>query len=274
VQARRVKSIEQTGRTVEDAVTAALGALGVERDQVDVEVLTEESRGLLGILGHTQAKVRVTVKQSAEESEEHPADEVEEEPAEDLEEEPAEDLEEEPAEDLEGESAEQAEERPLIQQEDASDLAQQACGLLGEVLGLMGIDGTPEITRDDSEGIHINIRTNADLGLLIGRRGQTLAALQLIVAMLSNRRVDPELRKKVVLDVEGYRLRRERSLRAMARSSASRAKSSGRPVTLSSLNARERRIIHLALADDPSVTTRSEGEDPDRSIVITPRGRS
>jgi spoIIIJ-associated protein len=75
----------------------------------------------------------------------------------------------------------------------------------------------------------------------------------------------------VIIDAEGYRARRDRSLEAMARSAAQRAKRSGRPVTISALTPRERRVIHLALADDPAVTTRSEGEDPNRSIIITAR---
>ena len=101
-----------------------------------------------------------------------------------------------------------------------------------------------------------------------------VAALQLIVAMMANRGQPPESRRRVILDAEGYRARRDRTLEAMARSAAQRAKRSGRPVTLSSLNPRERRIIHVTLAEDSSVQTRSEGEDPDRSIIVTARRRS
>jgi len=221
-----MQSIEQTGRTVEEAVAAALKALGVERDQVEVEVLAQESRGLLGILGHTQAKVRVTVTPS-------------------------------------GQAA--AEPGP------ASDLAKHACDLIAEILRLMELEGAPEITAEEPDAVYINIHTEADLGLIIGRHGQTLAALQLLVAMIANRGLAPEARKKVILDVEGYRERRERALNAMARNAAERAKRTGRPVTIKSLNPRERRIVHLALANDSSVTTRSEGQDPDRAIIIAPR---
>jgi spoIIIJ-associated protein len=209
-----MRSIEQSGRNVEDAVQNALKALGVAREEVEVEVLAEESRGLLGILGHTEARVRVTVK---------------------------------------------------------AGVAQRAVEVLQEMLGYMGIEATPEITGDDAEAAYINLRGGDDLGLLIGKRGQTLAALQLITAMIANREQPAEKRKKIILDAEGYRERRERALRSMARNAAERAKRSGREVKLEALNPRERRIVHLALAEDTGVTTRSEGEDPDRAVIVSPR---
>lgn len=209
-----MQSIEQSGRNVEEAVQSALKALAVTRDQVEVEVLAEQSRGLLGILGHTEAKVRVTVK---------------------------------------------------------AGVAQRAVQVLQEILGHMGIEATPEITVDDAEVAWINLRGGDDLGLLIGKRGQTLAALQLITAMMANREQPPENRKKVILDAQGYRERRERALESMARNAADRAKRSGREVRLEALAPRERRIVHLTLAEDPGVSTRSEGEDPERVVIVSPR---
>lgn len=209
-----MRSIEQTGRSVEEAVQAALKALGASRDEVEVEVLAQESRGLLGILGHTEAKVRVTAKPS---------------------------------------------------------LAQRAVEVLTEILTKMGVGATPEVVSDDDEAVQINLRGEQDLGLLIGKHGQTLAALQLITAMIANRSQPPEKRRKVILDAEGYRERRERALRSMARNAAERAKRTGQEVTLQALSARERRIVHVALADDPAVTTRSQGEDPERVVVVSPR---
>jgi len=264
-----MESIEQTGRNVEEAVAAALKALGVSRDEVDVEVLAEESRGLLGILGHSQARVRVTVKAGALEPEAAPS---EPEPSEQYSEEPEE---EHPAE-LTGEQPPEPEfqPRPGIEPGDRSELAEKALEILHKILDLMGLDATAEVIEDDEESVSIDIRSDDDIGLLIGKRGQTLAALQLIVAMMANRQQPPENRRRVILDAEGYRERRDRTLQAMARSAAQRAKRTGRPVTLSSLNPRERRIIHVTLAEDSSVQTRSEGEDPDRSIIVTARRRS
>jgi spoIIIJ-associated protein len=209
-----MRSIDQSGRNVEEAVQHALKSLGVTREQVEVEVLAEETRGLLGILGHTEAKVRVTVKPG---------------------------------------------------------VAERALEVLTEILQHMNLDATPEISADDAEGVQINIRGGSDLGLLIGKRGQTLAALQLLTAMIANRQQPLEQRKKVILDAEGYRERRERALEAMAQNAADRAKRSGREVALEALTPRERRIVHMALANDPGVTTRSEGEDPDRIVIVSPR---
>ncbi len=254
-------SIEQTGRTVDDAVEAALKTLGVARDEVEVEVLAEERRGLLGILGSSSARVRVSVRQ------EPGAPEAPPEPHElGLEAPQPPDVRREP----EAEEPQPA----VVPTEAASELAQRAVETLTRIMELMGLEATAEVTGDDEESVSIDIRSEEDLGLLIGRRGQTLSALQLIVAMMANRQLSSDARRRVVLDAEGYRARRDRSLKAMARSAAQRAKRSGRPVTLTSLNPRERRVVHLALADDPSVTTRSEGDDPDRSIIVTARRRS
>jgi len=209
-----MESIEQAGRTVNEAVEAAVKALGVTRDDVDVEVLAQESRGILGILGYSEAKVRVTVRPG---------------------------------------------------------LAQRARDILTRIVGLMGIEAEAEIAADEPDAVYLELHSSADLGLLIGKRGQTLASLQLLVAMMANRDQPPDKRRRIVLDAEGYRARRERALSATARSAAERAKRTGKQVSLDSLTPRERRIVHLALADDPGVSTRSEGEDPHRSVIISPR---
>ncbi len=260
-----MESVEQTGRTVEDAVKSALKVLGVDREQVEVEVLSQETRGLLGILGYSEAKVRVTVKPGAtpppapapapaptaperEPAPEHILEELEAAPLQ-----------------------EEAEPAPPIAE--PSPLAVRARDLTAEILRLMGAAARPEVVAEDVETIEINIRESPDLGLLIGKHGQTLGALQLIVAMTVNRTLPLEERKRIVLDAAGYRERREQALAAMARHAADRAKRTGREVPLQPLNARERRVVHLALADDTEVTTRSEGEEPDRHIVVVPKQR-
>jgi spoIIIJ-associated protein len=240
-----MESVEQTGRTVEEAVNAGLKVLGASREEVEVEVLSQESRGILGsILGHSSVKVRVTRRPAPKPVERvpHPAE-------------------------PEGPPVGPAEEEPA----ERSELAVRAAEIADEILGLMGINAQAVITQDSPEGVSLDVHSDEDLGLLIGKHGQTLAALQLIVAMIANRNVAEEERRRVIIDAEGYRARRDRSLEAMARSAAQRAKRSGRPVTISSLTPRERRVVHLALADDPAVTTRSEGEDPNRSIIVTAR---
>jgi spoIIIJ-associated protein len=236
-----MESIEQTGRTVEEAVTAALAELGAAREEVDIEILSEESRGLLNsILGYNQAKVRVTLKAKVERA--APA----------------------PGNTLEDPSEEEKEEDRA-----PSPLAQRAAEVTDEILQRMGLEARSIIVSDDEEGVSLDIHSEEDLGLLIGKHGQTLAALQLIVALISNRELGEEERRRVNLDAEGYNERRERSLKAMARSAAQRAKKTGKPVPISSLNSRERRIVHMELANDPAIATRSEGEDPDRTIIVT-----
>jgi len=235
-------SIEQSGRTVDEAVETALKALGVSREEVEVEVLAKESRGLLGILGTTEARVRVTTVSADAGPDASPAVSP---------------------------SA-----GPVVSPglTDVGDLAQRAAELLTAMLDHMGIPGEVRVTSDDAEAVRIEVYNCPDVGLVIGKRGQTLAALQLLVAMMSNRPQPLEERRRIILDAEGYRARREQTLQSMANSAAARAKRSGHPVSLVALDPRERRIVHLALADDPGVTTRSEGEEPNRSVLIIPRG--
>ena len=247
-----MESIDQSGRTVEEAVNTALEALGVSRDQVNVEILAHESRGLLGILG-SPARVRVTLKSAAPPS-----------PA------PGPPSPGRPDQPLPPRAApEPPPAPPRLAPEAVSDLGRAATDLVTRVLQLMEVDAQPEVIADD-DGVTINLRTETETGLLIGRHGQTLAALQLLVAMITNRALPPEERRRIILDVEGYRERREIALRSMARASAERATRTGRPVRLEALNPRERRIVHLALSDNPDVSTRSEGEEPNRVIIITP----
>jgi spoIIIJ-associated protein len=256
-------SIERTGRTVEEAVNAALKVLGVSREDVEVEVLAEERRGMLGsILGYSSAKVRVTRKAPAAQPLER----------------------ERPAIGREATPARPAErERPVARREtpptppaeggEHTELALRAAELTDEIVALMGINAHAVIVGDDAEGVSLEVHSDDELGLLIGKHGQTLNALQLVVAMMANRNLDLEERRRVIVDAEGYRARRDRALESMARSAAQRANRDGRPVTIDSLTPRERRVIHLTLADDTSVTTHSEGEEPNRSIIITARHR-
>ena len=251
-----MQSIEQTGRTVEDAVKTALKILGVSREDVEVEVLSQESRGLLGILGYSEAKVRVTVISPAVPAE-RPAP-------------PAPTVPAPPPAEVEVEEAAQAPPPAVPFTGEPSPLALRACEVLGQILTLMGVAARPVLTREDEEAIYITMEDEEDMGLLIGKQGQTLTSLQVIVAMISNRPRPLEERKRIILDAADYRARRERSLISIARSAADRAKRTGREVPLQALSPRERRIVHVALADDSGVTTRSEGEEPERFVVIVP----
>jgi spoIIIJ-associated protein len=148
---------------------------------------------------------------------------------------------------------------------------------LAKVLELLGLHGTIESrTVTDEEGgqeagasaLSYDI-TGEDLGILIGRRGQTLAALQYLVRMMINRRTDKW--SSIVIDVEGYKQRRSQALRSFALDMAERVKARKAPFTLEPMPPYERRIIHMALADNAHVFTESVGQGDDRKVVIRPK---
>ncbi|HHV61170.1 MAG TPA: protein jag [Firmicutes bacterium] len=150
---------------------------------------------------------------------------------------------------------------------------------LGGILQGLGIDATVDVDRAGTP-VRFNIMGKG-LGTLIGRRGQTLDAVQYLVNLVANReaRKDGELagdqgRYQIVVDAEGYRGRREQALRSLALRVAERVRREGRQARLEPMSPLERRIIHLALQDNKDVTSYSEGEEPYRRIVIVPRRRS
>jgi spoIIIJ-associated protein len=205
-----VKSVEKTGRTVDEAVLSAIAELGVPRSDCRVEVLEEPSRGFLGLLGNKDARVRVTAKESR---------------------------------------------------------VELAKAFVAGVLERMNTEAAIEV-RPRGETLNLDI-VGRDMGLLIGRRGETLRALEFLTNLASSKGGGEVLR--VVVDIAGYRKRRERELEEMARSLARRAIRMGANVTTEPLDARDRRIIHLALQDSAEVTTQSEGEEPFRRVVISLR---
>lgn len=138
--------------------------------------------------------------------------------------------------------------------------------LLFDIMDLMGIEAEIEFEeREDHVRYHIE---GNELGVLIGRHGQTLEALQFLVGVINARRSLVDYR--VVIDVEGYRERREKQLRDLAKRSAQKADREGRKIVLSPMPPGDRRVIHLVLADYDNVKTYSEGEEPDRCVVICP----
>ncbi len=138
--------------------------------------------------------------------------------------------------------------------------------LLFDILDFFGLEAEIEYEeRKDHVRYHIE---GPNMGVLIGKRGATLEALQFIVGVINARKKLVDYR--VVVDVEGYRERRERKLRDLARRSASRVQREGRAVVLAPMNAGDRRIVHLTLANHSAVHTYSEGEDPERCVVVAP----
>jgi spoIIIJ-associated protein len=205
-------SIESTGKTIEEALESALGQLGVPPERVEVEVLEEPGRAVLGLVP-TAAKIRVTVLR---------------------------------------------------------ENALEAERLLIDLLRKMNIEATVEhrLDANDEGPAIIDIRGD-DLGLLIGWRGETLRAMQLLVNTMV-RQTLPDA-GAVVIDVERYRARREDSVRELALRVADRAKRNQERIGLEPMQPYERRVVHTALAEDPDLSTESEGDEPDRRVVITPK---
>ena len=164
---------------------------------------------------------------------------------------------------------------PLSQiRAEESEVVKVAKEVLERILSLMKITAEVElkyayeIAGSETVPVALDIK-GQDLGILIGRRGQTLASLQHIVRLIVAHRL--KARAPLVIDVEGYKQRRYRELRELSLSLARRVMSSGQPVTLEPMPANERRIVHLALAENHDVLTRSIGEGEARKVIISPR---
>ena len=273
--------VEATGRTVNEAIENALIRLGATRDQVDVQVLTEGSRGILGIgaedarviVALTTAADPVTVGAATDDREEEDAlaprlaptrapsglEPAPRQPAQAL----RDDLPEAALPDEEDEDS--AEEVAIA----SDELVDASVGVLVELLELLHVDGEVEV-RSRAYPLTLNIH-GPDLGILIGRHGDTLASLQFMVNLIVGRRMGRWTR--LVVDVEDYRLRRERTLRDVASRAAERVRRTRQTVTLEPMPSNERRIVHLALQGDRFVATHSIGEGDSRKVVISPRGR-
>jgi spoIIIJ-associated protein len=286
-----VDGVEAEGRTVNEATDKALEELGLSLSQVDVEVLSEGRARVLGF-GGEPARVRVTPRPIPvappvsprrttvvdEEPEDEEYDEDEEEGDEDDEE--YDEDEEEEAEDEEEMPPElrRPVRIPVAEVEhvpaDPADVA-VAVDVLGNLIRMMGLEDatvTPREPETAGDGIGMIQAVldidGEDLGLLIGRRGQTLSSLQYLLNLICSKKAGK--RVSLGVDVDGYRRRREESLVSLAHRTASRVRSTGRSVTLEPMPPNERRIIHLALAEDVNVVTVSIGEGEARKVAVTP----
>lgn len=243
--------VEKTGKTVEDAVQAALAELGVSRDQVDVEVLESSKSSILGLFGGRDAKVRVMVREEVPaEPETEPA--VSEGTAE------AEDI----TSEADGESRDPAAEKEAERQETAA----AAKAFLENVFAAMGMELLIEkfISRKD-DAIILKIHGEG-IGVLIGKHGQTLDALQYLTNLAGNK--GHRDWNRVILDAENYRERRRQTLERLAKNLADRVKRTRKKAMLEPMNPYERKIVHMSLQNDPAITTYSEGEEPYRKVVI------
>lgn len=257
--------IEKTGKTVDEAIAAAAEELGVDKDELDVEILETPTKRLFGLFGETPAKIRAAIKEKTVVVEEEAR--VEEKiPAEKFE--PI--LEPSPATSIKNEADVPAEEK--IQPFDRDKVIDAAEDFLKEVFAAMNLEVIMKIDDNAEEGCLIEL-SGKGLGILIGRRGQALDSLQYILNLAVNRKNADE-KIHFILDVEGYRRRREQALIKLAKSVAERAIKTRREVKLEPMNRHERKIIHTVLQENSRVETHSAGEDPYRYIVVSPkRGR-
>ncbi len=205
-----MKIVEKTAKTVDEAVELALKELGAARESVEVEVLEEPSRGILGFIKVKQAKVKVILKEGP---------------------------------------------------------SQKACKMLKQIFRSMDLEVEIK-TAENEKALFVDLE-GKDLGILIGRRGETLDALQYLVNLSVNK--NQEIRKKIIIDIEGYRNRRENTLQKLALKLADKARQRGRNVVLEPMSSQERRIIHTALQGRDDIYTFSEGEEPYRKIIISPK---
>ena len=281
VEAKSERSVVVSGKTVEDAINNGLAMLGVRRDQVDVEIITEGSRGVLGF-GAEHARVRLAVKVPA-------APPVAETPPSPPKREGPRFRERRPArEPRHAEEVRQVEEVSVAEEaRPAADVREtriepgegtpEAVGreVLDELLRLMGVHASVDTYLGEDladEGqpapIVLNI-TGEDLGILIGRRGETLRALQYLVRLMVSHRVKHWT--NLVVDVESYLARRRNALESLANRVADQAIRSGRTQALEPMPPYERRLVHIALRKHPRVTTQSVGEGERRKVTIVPK---
>lgn len=200
-------AIQKTGKTVDEAVNEALAELKISKEDAEIEIIEEGSRGFLGVFGAKDAVVKVKKKFNPEKT---------------------------------------------------------AKDFLKEMFIAMGLIVNVETSLTDK---HLEIKISGDdMGIIIGKRGQTLDAIQYLVNLVVNKGTAPYI--SVTLDTENYRERRKETLETLAHNLARKVKHTGKNVVLEPMNPYERRIIHSSLQNDRYVTTYSEGEEPHRNVVI------
>lgn len=288
--------IEVTGKSVEEAITNACTKLGIPSDKLDYEVIDKGNSGFLGIFNSKPAKIKAREKQEepvveqvkaqepkksieapvhTEKKFEKKADNFKKaEPKKEFKAEPKKEFKKEykPADNhknAEIKEAPKAEEQPKAEPftaEQKEVIKKDIKEFLNNMFGAMNMEVNADITFDDEEN-SVNVDLSGDnMGVLIGKRGQTLDSIQYLTSLVINKNSEKYVRVK--LDTENYRKRRKETLESLAKNIAYKVKRSRRPVSLEPMNPYERRIIHSALQADKFVSTRSEGEEPFRHVVV------
>jgi spoIIIJ-associated protein len=244
------RNLEAHGEDVEKAIAAGLAELGLDRTEVDVEIIDEGSSGFLGI-GGREAVVRLSIKSDV-------PDEIA------------------PPTELEYREAAEAPSQPIsdIPEGDESDEGEVALDIVESLLEKMQVEATTTLRQSEPDDLTgerrwiVDIR-GQDMGLLIGPRGETLNSLQYITRLMAGHVL--RQRTTFIVDVEGYRERREGALARLAERMAEKALRLGRPLSLEPMPPNERRIIHITLRENDQVYTESSGEGSRRKVRIYPK---
>lgn len=202
-----MKTVESSGKTINEAILMAVAQLGVQRDNLDIEILEEPVKGLFGLIGAKDARIRASIKKTT---------------------------------------------------------GDRAKDFMTELLYHMEVDAIVDVV-ETGDSIDMDLRGEG-MGLLIGYRGETLDALQYLTSLVVNK--EGEEYKRINLDTENYRQKREETLRRLAKRLGYKVSKTKRKITLEPMNPFERRIIHSTLQNDNYVRTYSEGEEPYRRVVI------
>ena len=226
-----IKTLEKSGRTEEEALAAALEELGLDRDDVSVEIVERAKSGFLGI-GASPAVVRVEYE----------------------------------AEDEEPEQKEEVKETSPKAAADENEQFAEIRNFLSGLLERMGTEADIEIIARDSKGVVVNL-SGPNMGAVIGRRGETLDAIQHLTNYVVNRGNDKHMH--ISVDAESYRAKREESLVKLAEKMAAKVIKYKRSMALEPMNSYERHIIHTALQDYEGVSTSSTGTEPNRRVVVS-----
>jgi spoIIIJ-associated protein len=241
-----MKSLEIEGKTIDEAIEKACNEFQVSREKLNIEIISEGTSGFLGIVGNKKAKITATLLS--------------------LDEAFTDSLETASRADSPKVSAGSVFSASSHEEGSNGTVAERAKMILDGILSRMNLDCPVDVVESPDK-IILNINGNKG-GLLIGRRGQNLDAIQYIINKAVHKSGNG--RKMIVVDTESYRQRREESLVALAAKIGEKVKKTKKAVTLSYLNAQNRRIIHMALQNDDSLTTKSRGEGEYRKIIIVP----
>ena len=246
-----MQTYEFQGKTAEDAIEKACRTLSLTKDGMEIEVLEPGSAGIFGLVGGRKAKIKVCIPERENKPREEPEQETKQEPVQ-----------------RSAQGAEQEIDQPIEAAEEKNGLA-VAKEALENILTLIPMESIT-VTAEQTNGI-ISLDIEGDKsGLLIGRKGRTLDALQFIVNKIVNKTL--EKRTQVVVDSESYRKRRKEFLTQMALQMGAKAKKMKKPVATNLLYPHDRRIVHLALRDDGELSTKSRGDGLFKKVIIIPRG--